>query len=100
MLETQAQWARLWAGSVTATKGVPKQTIDSANQFKEMTERWAQFQKDLWKSWFETVRKFDPAKALKPQTPQAALKLWQDIAAKGDGYPTGVDAQLDGQALE
>ena len=80
MLETQAQWARLWAGTVTATKGTPKQAVDSANQFKEMTERWVQFQKDLWQSWFETVRKVAPAAG--SQTPQDAVKLWQDTLQK------------------
>jgi hypothetical protein len=88
MLETQAQWARLWAGSVTATKGMPKPAIDSANQVKEITERWAQFQKDLWQSWFETVRKFDPTKASDMANPQAAFKLWQDTLQKA------MDSQL------
>jgi gas vesicle protein len=86
MLETQAQWARLWAGSVTATKGTPKQAVDSANQFKEMTERWAQFQKELWQSWFETIRKFAPNAGT--ETPQDAFKLWQDTLQKA------MDSQL------
>jgi hypothetical protein len=86
MLETQAQWARLWAGSVTATKGAPKQAVDSANQFKEMTERWAQFQKEIWQSWFETVRKFSPNAGA--EAPQDAFKLWQDTLQKA------MDSQL------
>jgi gas vesicle protein len=86
MLETQAQWARLWAGSVTATKGAPKQAVDSANQFKEMTERWAQFQKELWQSWFATIRKFAPNADTQP--PQDAFKLWQDTLQKA------MDSQL------
>jgi hypothetical protein len=49
-------------------------------QFKEMTERWAQFQKELWQSWFETIRKFDPGAG--NETPQAALKLWQETLQK------------------
>ncbi|MCD4687219.1 MAG: hypothetical protein K8S97_14925 [Anaerolineae bacterium] len=77
MLETQGQWARMWAGTVTATKGIPKETAEGAVQFKDMTERWVTFQRDLWQGWFETVRKLNPTEAAQGD-PQQIFAAWQD----------------------
>lgn len=77
MLETQSQWARMWAGTVTATKGVPKEAAEGAAQLKEMTERWVAFQRELWQGWFETVRKLNPTQAAQSE-PQQVLSAWQD----------------------
>lgn len=91
LLENQAEWTRLWAGSVTATKGVPKETVEGAGQFKAMTERWVEFQQELWKGWFEIVRKLDPAKMAASQTdaPQLPFAAWQDALKKA------VETQLE-----
>ncbi|MBN2304174.1 MAG: hypothetical protein JXQ72_06850 [Anaerolineae bacterium] len=77
MLETQAQWARLWAGSVTATKGVSQETIQGVAQVKELTEQWVAFQQDLWQRWFEMARQVNLT-----GTPESVFQVWQESLQK------------------
>lgn len=89
MLESQAQWARMWAGSVTATKGVSKEMVEGAAQLKEMTERWTEFQRELWHNWFEMVRKLDWEKLAEGAEAPPAFQAWQDTLRKA------TDTQLE-----
>lgn len=77
MLETQAQWVRLWAGGVAATKGIAPETIQGAAQLKDITERWIEFQQNIWQNWFAMVRAVDLSK-MAGQPPQALFDAWQD----------------------
>lgn len=81
MLETQAQWVRLWAGSVTASKGASQETMQGAARVKEMTEQWVAFQQQIWDSWFEMARQLDPA-SLGDKAPEQALAAWQEALQK------------------
>jgi hypothetical protein len=99
MLESQAEWARMWAGSVTATKGVSKDVVESATQLKEMTERWTEFQQELWHSWFEMVHTLDWSKVAEGQDIPPVFRTWKTALTKAmDRQMEWVNAWLSDQA--
>ena len=99
MLESQAQWARLWAGSVTATKGISKEMVEGATQLKDMTERWTEFQQDLWHSWFEMVHKLDWSKMAESQDVPPVFQAWKTALQKAmDSQMEWVNAWVSDQA--
>ena len=80
-LDAQAEWMRMWANNLSSIEGTPKETVD---QVQEMAKRWSESQKQLWASWFEMARKFDPAKmpGLGEETGQQFFQVWQESAQK------------------
>lgn len=89
MLETQAQWIRLWASSLTATEGVPKEMIEGAIQLKDMTEQWTQFQQKLWSDWFAMIRSLDWSSLAKDKAAPSSFQVWQNSLKKA------MDAQME-----
>ena len=77
MLNTQAQWARTWAGGVAATKGATKEMIDGATQLKEAVEQWAEFQQELWDGWFVMLRTISSDSTQLTDLPNEVFETWQ-----------------------
>ncbi len=82
MLETQAQWVRLWVSGLTATKGVPKEMIDGANQLRDMTEQWSQFQQKLWSDWFAMLGSLDWSNLAQDKKAPSSFQAWQEMLKK------------------
>ena len=83
-LDAQAEWAQMWAESFKTTSGIPKEIVEWAQQAQEMNKHWSDAQQQLWQSWFEVVRKIDPAKMGETwdKEGQKVFKAWQESAQK------------------
>jgi len=84
-LEAQNEWNRMWTESFTNLNGLPKESLEWANQTQEMTKRWSDVQKQLWGSWFDIVKKIDPTKMAgnwNNKESQNVLQIWQESAQK------------------
>jgi hypothetical protein len=62
MLDAQTAWTQMWADNLTSAGGASKEMVEWSRQLQEMARRWSETQKQLWASWFDMVKKFDPAK--------------------------------------
>ncbi|NDJ76537.1 MAG: hypothetical protein GYB65_09780 [Chloroflexi bacterium] len=89
MLETQAQWIRLWAGSLAASGSAPKEMVDGAIRLRDMSERWTKFQQELWSTWFEMVRTMDWFNQPQDQETPQPFQVWQDMFKKA------MDSQME-----
>ena len=56
-LDAQVEWTRIWAESLG---GERSETTAWARQFVDSMQRWVDWQKQLWETWFEMARKFGP----------------------------------------
>lgn len=82
-LETQQNWTEMWLENMTKSMGSSKEMTEWATQAQEMTKRWAEAQQQLWDSWFEMVRKMDPAKMMPGmEDSEEMFKMWQDSVQK------------------
>lgn len=81
-LEAQAEWAKLWANNLKATKGTPKPMVDWAKQMQSMMKSWTDSQEELSKVWFEMVRKMDMTDAADMGDSKQVVKAWQDAVDK------------------
>ena len=80
MLKTQSQGLAAWVDGLSKMEGVPAQTVESARQYQEMTNRWIKTQTELLENWFEMLKKFAPSAPTDSWTemPQAMFKTWQE----------------------
>ena len=83
-LEAQAEWAKLWADNLKATKGTPKPMVDWAKQMQGMMKSWTDSQEELSKVWFEMVRKMDMTEMSDNMGDQSkqVVGAWQDAVDK------------------
>jgi 2,4-dienoyl-CoA reductase-like NADH-dependent reductase (Old Yellow Enzyme family) len=84
-LDAQTRWTQFWADSVTTGPGMNKQASEWSNQMVDMTRRWTETQSQLWDSWFETIKKSDPAamtKAWNTEEIQKVVQTWQEAAQR------------------
>jgi hypothetical protein len=84
-LATQVTWTKFWADSVAANSGASKQMSEMSQQTVEMTKRWTETQSQILDTWFEAVKKTDPAtmtKNMNPEEMQKAMQSWQDATRK------------------
>lgn len=83
-LEAQSEWTRMWVESLEDTSGVPKETVEWAKQAQAMNKNWNEAQHQLWQSWFEMVKKIDPAKMDQSWDKEARkiFETWQESAQK------------------
>ncbi len=79
-LEAQNEWTRMWAENFGAKTDLPKEATEWINQAQEMGKRWSETQQQLWRSWFELVKKADSAKMADAwgEEGQKAFKTWQE----------------------
>lgn len=84
-LEAQVAWTKFWADSMTAGSSTPKEVTEWSNQVLDMMKRWTETQTQLSESWFETMKKSDPATLTKTWNNEEAQKVvhtWQEAAQK------------------
>lgn len=83
-LEAQSEWTRMWVESLTESSNVPKEVTEWAKQAQEMSQRWSDAQQQLWQSWFEIIRKIDPAKmgGAWDKEAQKLFQTWQESTQK------------------
>ena len=79
-LAAQVEWLKTWAENFKTLEGLPEGAVKAVGQFHEMTESWASTQANLWKAWFDMLKKFDPNQyagtwATMPKDP---FQTWQD----------------------
>jgi len=84
-LDAQTAWSQFWADNITSGPGATKQTADWSKQLLEVNKRWADTQSQLWDSWFETIKKTDPATITQNWNLEEVQKLvqtWQEASQK------------------
>lgn len=84
-MDAQTRWTQFWADSISSGPGANKQTNEWSSQMVEMTRRWAETQSQLWDSWFDTIKKSDPASMTKNWNTEEVQKIvqgWQEAAQK------------------
>ena len=90
-LKVQGEWIGSWVEYLQGIEGMPKQALDSAEQFQQMSRNWLDTQNQLWESWFEMLSQVDVNKMSAGWTGAAPtpLQAWQDSTRKI------MDAQLE-----
>jgi len=83
-LVAQTEWLRTWVEYLGTVQGVPTPVMESARQMQEMARRWSETQEQLWKNWFEMLKKFDMSKVPSGWTGamQDPFKAWQENTQK------------------
>jgi hypothetical protein len=78
--QSQADWISTWVHNLETMEGVPKQVVDSAQQFQEMSEQWNKTQIGLLQNWFSMLKNFIPASPgdVWADFPKSMLNSWQD----------------------
>ena len=85
LLDAQTEGMRLWADNADSLPNTPQGAQEWMQMCSNMTQHWTDTQKQLWNSWFELVKEFNPEKMSAPMgTPptggEQMLKFWQDAA--------------------
>jgi hypothetical protein len=90
-LETQTEGLRIWTEAVASVSGLPEGLAESAQQFQKMSKQWADVQKQLWDSWFQMTKNFDPGQMMEAMgaDTQSMVKLWQEM------FKNAADAQSE-----
>jgi len=84
-LEAQVTWTKFWADNIAANSTANKQMNDMSQQAVEMTEKWSSSQVQMLDTWFEALKKTDPAtigKGWNPDEMQKLMQTWQESARK------------------
>jgi hypothetical protein len=91
ILSNQTAWLKAWVANFEKLEGMPEQASESLAQFKEMIQRWADTQENLWNAWFGFLKKFDPKQmgGAWGESVQNPFQVWQDATKQA------MDAQMD-----
>ena len=83
-MSAQAEWMQMWADSFDQQQGIPKEVTQWVKQAQTMNNQWADIQQQMWQSWFELVKKVDPAKMSETLDADGkkAFAAWQETAEK------------------
>jgi hypothetical protein len=83
-LDAQTEWTRQWTEALAKSKGTPEELRELAREGREQLQHWTEAERDLWQSWFNTVRQinFRPEHDAGAQTGGDLIQLWQDTANK------------------
>jgi len=78
-MASQAKWTQSWLEQIEGIEGMPAQAKGATQQFQEVSQRWASTQEQLWESWFEMLKSFDPAQfsAKWLEALQNPIQAWQ-----------------------
>jgi hypothetical protein len=83
-LDAQLEWTRLWADSLTAAQGATDPAAACARNTQQMMQAWTDAHKQLWESWFSTLRQWDPAASLPgdlwDKQARSVLHAWEEAA--------------------
>ena len=83
-LQGQSEWIKMWAESMPAAKGVPKEVVDWVQHSKEFHQNWIELQEQLWAVWFGLIKKSEPGKIIGSwdQESQRMAHMWQESVSK------------------
>jgi len=89
--KAQMEWAQLWADSIKAQKGAPKELGIMTDQLLATMKTWNEAQAQLWAGLLDTMQGASPEKLKQrlDEGSQVAFKAWQDAVNKA------MDAQQD-----
>ena len=74
-LDAQLHWTRLWADSLSAAKDSADPAASVAHSAHEIMSAWTEAHKQLWESWFSTLKNWEP-------TASAGGELWDEQARR------------------
>jgi small-conductance mechanosensitive channel len=83
-LDAQMEWTNQWTETMAKAKGTPEELRELAREGREQLQRWTEAERDLWRSWFDTIREinFRPESGAGTQTGGDLIQFWQDTANK------------------
>lgn len=62
-LDAQNAWLSSWTDSFKNMDGLPQEARRQAEQGEAVLKQWTEMQRNLWKTWFDTVKNMQPAGA-------------------------------------
>jgi hypothetical protein len=74
-LDAQLDWTRRWAEGVSAAKDSADPAASAARSTHEMMSAWTEAHRQLWETWFSTLKEWDP-------TASADAELWDEQARR------------------
>jgi hypothetical protein len=82
--KAQMEWAQLWADSIKAQKGAPKELGQLTDQLLATMKTWNDAQAQFWGSMFDSMQQASPEmlKQRMDEGSQVAFKAWQDAVKK------------------
>jgi len=90
VLDAQLEGARHWAENTTTFKGTTEETAELAKHGQELITRWTETQKQLWKNWFDLMKKLDASNMMNwARDSQKFVQSFQETLQKA------VDAQAE-----
>ena len=83
-LDAQTEWTKQWTETLVKANGTPEELRELAREGREQLQHWTEAERDLWQSWFNTVREinFRPEAGAGAQKGGDLIQLWQDTANK------------------
>src|SRR6266700_4517746 len=83
-VDARAEYTRQLTETLAKAKGTPEEFRELAREGREQLQHWAEAERDLWQSWFNTVREinFRPESGAGAQTGGDLMQLWRDTANK------------------
>lgn len=82
--KAQTEWAQLWADSIKAQKGAPKELAAMTDQVLGTLKSWNESQAKFWESMLDTMQQATP-EALRERMDEGsrvAFQTWQDAVKK------------------
>lgn len=82
-LDAQVEWTESWLNSLNS-EGLPEQVLNWLDQGKSASKQWQATHSQLWHSWFDFVKQYDPARLneMVQTEGQKAYQNWQKTAQK------------------
>ncbi|MCB0154420.1 MAG: hypothetical protein KDF65_06440 [Anaerolineae bacterium] len=83
-MAAQGEWMQMWVDGFEKQKGMPEEATQWVKQAQTMNKQWTDIQQQMWDSWFELVKKADPAKMTESLDSEGkkAFAAWQESAEK------------------
>jgi hypothetical protein len=81
-LDAQLVWTRQWADTLGAAKGTSDPAASCARSTHEMMRAWTEAHKQLWETWFSTLRQLEPSGGagadLWDKQARSVLNAWEE----------------------
>lgn len=83
-LDAQVDWTRRWAEGLSAGQAATEAAAASARQVHEVLRLWTDQHRQLWETWFNTLKQLDAGRAsgaaMWEKEAQKVMQVWQDAA--------------------
>ena len=82
--KAQMEWANLWADSIKAQKGAPKELAAMTDQLLATMKTWNESQAKFWEGMLDSMQQATPdaLKQRMDEGSQAAFKAWQEAVKR------------------